>query len=189
MKHKVTNFRKRNDLLGYTILIFMAISTFFIHQQLSTLQKEIEDVVTIPKIKITDANQFKKMCTQFTEQWGGAHFAFYILQPNSTFKTHKEKSILSSDIKNLLPNRTPITSSVLDQYLVEGGEYANVTKEGLDRLLMGHTMSGEYDTVVIPVRQNDVIIGELYIFYDASTNIDAIDAHVSEAQLLTQLLY
>lgn len=188
MNNKSTIYGKRNIILSYLILLSIGTSTYFIHSELSVLRSDIKHAVDIPKIKITDNIQFSSMCAQFTEQWGGKYYAFYILQPNSNFKTYKEKATVSKEISNLLPNRTPITTSKLNSML-DGIDCANINANELDDILLGNQLHDSLHTVVITIKQNNIVVGELYVFYDDIVDMKTIEANAIEAQLLTQLLY
>jgi hypothetical protein len=92
------------DYLGWVTLIIIVIATTAIYSQLSNLRSDIKLQSTV-KVQVKDNEQLEKLSNQFMQQWGASGYCFYIYQPNSPVKTHKE---LASSSLTDLPLRLPI---------------------------------------------------------------------------------
>lgn len=176
--------KRSTDLIIVGFLVAIFVSTVLIQVRLSNIRDIIKESET-PKLEITNNYQFTKLCKQFTSQWGANGYAFYLLQPKSSSKTHKEKA--SSSIEyDRLPVRVELTDDyhkrqmILYKFIIGDSELAS-------KLI--HTSFVDCKNfLLIPIYQNDIIIGELYLFYNHDFKDTSIMHKVSEAQLLGKLL-
>jgi hypothetical protein len=180
--------KKHPDYLGYTILILLFIGTIFTQQKLEEIKTMLAHQNSIPKIEIQDTNEFKKLCEQLMTQWDANGYAFYILQPKGINKTHKEKAA-NSEAFNFLPIRAELENKTyLDD--LHKRHYDIVPMERSNQLNIGD-IKMEGNLLVIPIfEHNNIIIGELVMFYDGDITLQKseISVIINEAQILTELL-
>lgn len=172
------------DYDGLLILFAIFISSWIMHAKLEELRLEIHNS-TVPKMEISDPQQFSKLCEQFATQWSAKGYAFYLLQPKSPAKTHKER-ISASNLFDKLPIRTDLTDSVYNKKLREQRYFVGSANDEKHLLNIPEPLSSSF--VVIPVYQYDTVVGELYMFYDNEFDITSIESKVSEAQTLSRLI-
>ena len=174
---KLTN--KKIDYLGIIILLTIIATTSIISFQLSKLREDIQ-VKSIEKVQVIDNSQLNQLCKQFSSQWAAKDYAMYIYQPNAPVKTHKE---LASSNLTTFPLRIKLTDyKNFDKNKIEFGSVANISE-------FANAKTGDA-YVRIPIYQYSVIVAELYLFYDKSSNVDSslFESMTVETQLIGQLL-
>ena len=170
---------KKFDYLGIIILLTVLATTSIISYQLSKLRTEIQ-IQSIEKVQVIDNAQLDQLCKQFTEQWHAENFAMYIYQPDAPVKTHKE--LATSSLIDL-PLRLQLSDyKELNKNKIEFGSITKLPE--FNNVKLGEAY------VRIPIYQYSVIVGELYLFYPTSSQIDSsvFDSMIVETQLISQLL-
>lgn len=179
---------KTTLFLHWTILLVVIGSSVWLNTQLESIRSTIEAKSSIPKIVITDTSQFDKLCTQLSDQWGASGFAVYILQPKTANKTYKERSITSANLKSL-----PIRSELMHldyQTKLQDNGYVVATASDMHQILPGSNKLLSPTTIIIAIQQNGAIVAEMYLTYEQyNLNRKLINSQISEAQILSQLLY
>ncbi len=168
------------DYLGWVTLIIIVITTTAIYSQLSNLRSDIKLQSTV-KVQVKDNEQLEKLSNQFMQQWGAKGYCFYIYQPNSPIKTHKE--LASSNLTDL-----PLRLSIDD--------YRKISKSKIDfgqsSKLLDMQTSKQLGAVYIrvPIYQFSVVVGEFYLFYNDTKNIDTdmLQSISVETQIINKLL-
>ena len=171
------------EIILVAILLSIIISSIMVQIKLVSIREVIKDSKTT-KIEISDSAQFTKLCQQLTKQWSGTGYAFYLLQPKSTMKTHKEKAGSSLNY-DYLPVRISLANKKIKEQLIKRNyvlgnhivaeEVFNLTNFKCDQFL------------IIPIYQNTIIIGELYVFYDQPIELSGVSNKIAEAQMLSKL--
>jgi hypothetical protein len=113
--------------------------------------------------------------------WGTDGYCFYIYQPNSPVKTHKE--LAASNLTDL-----PLRLSIDD--------YRKISKSKIDfgqsSNLLDMQTSKQLGSVYIrvPIYQFSVVVGEFYLFYNDTKNIDTdmLQSISVETQIINKLL-
>lgn len=170
---------KKIDYLGIAILLTVILTTSILSFQLSKIRTDLK-VQSIAKIQVTNNDQLKKLCTQFSEQWHADNYAIYIYQPNSPVKTHKE---LAAASLSALPLRLQLTDyRELNQNKIDFGSTTGLVN------FKEYEIGKAY--VRIPIYQYSVIVSELYLFYDEQSSVDSsiFDQMIVESQIINQLL-
>jgi hypothetical protein len=172
--------KKKIDYLGWTIFVILIASTTGISYQLQALRNDIK-IQSISKVQVIDNNQLRKLCEQFKHQWKADSYAMYIYQPNSPVKTHQE--LASTDVINI-NLRLPLTDySLLNKNKIDFGS--------TEKLKGFHQNVRSYESYVrIPIYQYSVIVGEFYLFYDKTEQINSsiFESMIVESQIISQLL-
>lgn len=175
--------KRFSDFLLVAILIAIFVSTYMIQIKLNDIRTIVNDAQT-PKLEIINTSQFSRLCNQFTSQWNASGYVFYLVQPKMSSKTHKEKASTSMN-NDRLPIRVALTDHankkklINDKYIIGNSKLAS-------KLCNGDFKCHQF--LLIPIYQNDIIVGELYLIYDHDINKKSIMNKVSEAQLLGKLL-
>lgn len=170
---------KTTNLLNWLILILLFATGAITNIRLEQISNDIKNY-SIPKLSITDNEQFETLCIQLNDQWDSKDYAMYILQPNSNAKTHKE--LASSSIKNL-----PIKAKLIDydKKMNKKDSYYYGSADDFNSI-----MSSEFDTtckfVMIPIYRYNIVIAEMFVFYDDIP--ENFDNRVTEAQQLNNLI-
>lgn len=176
--------KRFSNLISIVTLLTIFGSTYLVHSKLEDIRLLVKES-QVPKLEIVNNAQFSKLCNQFSSQWGANGYVFYLLQPKSSSKTHKEKA--SSSIEyDRLPVRVELTDTTHKKQLIT---YKFLIGDQLLATQLLHTEDIQCaQFLLIPIYQNDIIIGELYLFYDNKIPNKSIMTKVSEAQLLGKLL-
>lgn len=177
-----TNRHKKPDYLNWFILLLILSFTIFISYNLSRLRSEIVENNT-QKLKITDIKQFDGLCEQFKKQWNATDYIVYLYQPNSTQKTHKELATTSINNK-FLPLRLEFSNSEMLRSNVVN--YSNdLSKLPFEKDL---NKNSKY-YLTIPISSYNVVNAEIYIFFEKPMPKKSLLIYLSEAQILSKMIY
>lgn len=182
---------KHASISSILILFAIVVSTYLTHRKLITIQHLLtENSNSLPKVKITNINEFAQLSSQLAVQWQAEGEAVYLLQPKANMKTHKEKVLCTIDCKVEFPIRTQLTDKILFESLQEKS-YLILDETNIELTLQKAELYDNKALVLIPIYQNKTIIGELYLQYDKSSIPDETQIlnYVLEAQVLSKLLY
>lgn len=170
---------KKQDVMSWLILIAIFAFGGLSQMSLQNLRDDIRNS-RMPKLTISDNQQFDQLCKQFSEQWQAKDYAVYLLQPNAAVKTHKELAAASI-------NGLPIMLEIV--------KYDDVFNKNLtyyygDSKMFEEATGGMIDInsnfAMVPIYRHNVIIAEMYLLYDDIP--EKFDNRVAEAQMLSQLI-
>lgn len=168
---------KKIDVISWLLLVIVLVTTYKIHTKLDLLRTDIQQS-SMPKLMITDNEQFQKLCDQFNSQWEGKGYIVYILQPNSNLKTHKE--LATSTVKN-----APLRLKIKDYPMEKVDNYYTGNTENLEEITEGQ-MEIDSNFIMVPIYKHNIIVAEMYILYDSLP--ENFSNKVEEAQVMAHVL-